>query len=494
MHLGDQLGGDAAQVDFRIHQHGFLQGLVVQRPVGDFGEAGLQAGEVVRLDGEAGGGGVPAVPHQQIGALVEGAGDVEFRDAAPGAFGDARSSPRHQRGTVKLVGQARGNQPDHPFVEAGVGDEVEGRQLPVFQYLAARLFHKLPGHVLPFGVDVSQFLGQLACLPRVAGGEEAVGEAGVRQPSGGVEARAEDEADAAGRDVARRKVAFLNEGVQSHAPGLVDLAQPALHQRAIFAQQRDHVGDGANGNQVEEGIILQGGDGGALRGNGLSQCLHQFEGHAHARQLAEGVLVIGAFGVDDRRRRGEHVVPRRVGGDVVVVGDDELQAQAVAVSHFFHGADAAVHRDNQRRPLLCQRGDGFLVQPVPLVKAVGDVGANVGAQSLKRLHHQHGGGDAVGIVIPIDHNRRVVLNGRQEVRHRFGHVFEEIGVVRLLALQKGMHFIGAVNAPVVQKLYHQTGNVGELGEVSFGCAGEDFPACGRCGHGNGSTGLIRGVL
>ena len=51
---------------------------------GDFLHALDQLGQVLVAHGEAGCGGMPAVVHHQVGALVQGVGDMKFGDTAAG--------------------------------------------------------------------------------------------------------------------------------------------------------------------------------------------------------------------------------------------------------------------------------------------------------------------------------------------------------------------------------------------------------------------------
>ena len=62
---------------------------------------------------------------------------------------------------------------------------------------------------------------------------------------------------------------------------------------------------------------------------------------------------------------------------LVMVGDDQVDAQLPAQGRFFYGGDAAVDRDDEPHMLRVQPGNGVAVQAVALFQTAGDVVAAV---------------------------------------------------------------------------------------------------------------------
>ncbi len=71
---------------------------------------------------------------------------------------------------------------------------------------------------------------------------------------------------------------------------------------------------------------------------------------------------------------------------------------------FHGGANTAVHRDDETYLFLCKDIQGFVVQPVPFIKTVGDVCPGFSPHLLEHLDQQCSCSYAIHIVIAVNHN------------------------------------------------------------------------------------------
>jgi hypothetical protein len=100
-----------------------------------------------------------------------------------------------------------------------------------------------------------------------------------------------------------------------------------------------------------------------------------------------------------------------------------------------------------------QRPQRLDVQPVAFVNAVGDVRGHVRAQRPKRLDEQRSAGHAVGVEVPVDHNRLAALDRLADAPYRLRHAGQREGVVRQpVAVEKGAGLVGRVLPAIVEHL------------------------------------------
>ena len=99
----------------------------------------------------------------------------------------------------------------------------------------------------------------------VAGEEELDYVAGDVHAAGGVDAGGEAEAyfDGGGRAV-EGDLGDLHEGAEAGLDGVAELAEAEGDDGAVFAGERDGVGDGGDGDELEEGGDELGADAGQL--------------------------------------------------------------------------------------------------------------------------------------------------------------------------------------------------------------------------------------
>jgi hypothetical protein len=108
------------------------------------------------------------------------------------------------------------------------------------------------------------------------------------------------------------------------------------------------------------------------------------------------------------------------GAEVVMVGNDELQAQVARGLRLGGAGDAAIDRDDHGRAALGQRGEGLAVEPVALVQPMRHVVADLGAGEPQRLPKDRRAAYAVGIVVAVDDDGPPLVN---RVAHALGGLF-----------------------------------------------------------------------
>ncbi len=154
----------------------------------------------------------------------------------------------------------------------------------------------------------------------------------------------------------------------------------------------------------------------------------EFVRDSGAAEFSEGVLRVWTARVDDREGVG-HV------GDVcrwiVVVGDDEVDAELFGFGCGVDGGDSAVDGDDDLCSGLCECFDCRFVEAVAFFDAVGDVGGDlcVWSDDSQHVDEDRGGGDAIDIVISEDDDGFIVGDGVEDALSGFIEVGDQRRVV-----------------------------------------------------------------
>ena len=144
--------------------------------------------------------------------------------------------------------------------------------------------------------------------------------------------------------------------------------------------------------------------------------------------MLKGIGAIPPAGVHHRCGRGKLLFA------LVVVGDDDVQPQALGVLSLLDGGDAAVYSDDDRRALFSQPLHRPLVQAVALLQTIGDIGQNFATLAAEEIGKQTGGGNAVHIIIPIDGDGLALLQSGLQPFDGLVHVGHLHRVMKLLPL------------------------------------------------------------
>ena len=264
---------------------------------------------------------------------------------------------------------------------------------------------------------IVQLLRQVARLEQIIGDQQFIGLQGRFKPPGSVQARPQPEANIHSIDPAQIHPGRLRQREQSLPLREAHLAQPLPHHHAVFTGQRHHVRHGAQRHQVQP-LFRQH----AFHRAVLQQSLGDLVRQPNAGQVLFRVRVVVAL-LANHRQRIRQLILRHV-----VVADDQIQAQRAGVFGLARRADAAVHRQHHAETALRQHIQGFIVQAVAFIEAVGDVRLGVAAQGTQHLHHQGGRGHPVHVVIAVDRHGLAAVDGAPEPLHRPVHIHQQKGI------------------------------------------------------------------
>ena len=124
--------------------------------------------------------------------------------------------------------------------------------------------------------------------------------------------------------------------------------------------------------------------------------LHQLQRDADAGEILVRIGAVVALRIDDRARI------RQLGVRLVMVGDDQIDAELTRPARRLRRADAAVDRDDQLHAFGVQAIDRAGLQAVAVGQPFGNEMADVGAEQLERAPQNHRRGDAVDVVVAVD--------------------------------------------------------------------------------------------
>ena len=115
-------------------------------------------------------------------------------------------------------------------------------------------------------------------------------------------------------------------------------------------------------------------------------------------RFLSGYAAVVPLRVDHRERA------RQLDVRLVMVGDDEIDAELARPPRRVHAADAAVHRDDEPGALGVQAFERRRLQAVAVAQPFGNEVDDVGAEQLERPAQDDGRGDAVHVVIAVHRN------------------------------------------------------------------------------------------
>ena len=349
-----------------------------------------EGGKLFPADVQPGGKRVAAEALQMLAAGGKRLIQVESAAAAAGPLPALAVEADHHRGDPVLIGKPRGGNPDHALMPAVRGQHDGPVRRDPLQ-LGLRILPDFIFDFLPLAVQLAQLFGKAFGLMQVRAEQQLFRFFRLAEAARRVQTRGHRKADIAGGRPARRRTGLGHHGLEAGPRVLFQLFQAFPDKIAVFAVQRHHVGDGADGNQV--GISAQHAE--RVRAAGAGQ----LEGDADTGQLRIRIGILGPFGIDNRAG-----LRQRAAAALVVIGDDQVQPDAAGKVRFLHGRNAAVHRDHQAAspvPELLQRG---CVQPVAFLIPVRDIPAAWNAAASQIIGEKAGSRDAVYIVVSVNRN------------------------------------------------------------------------------------------
>jgi len=333
------------------------------------------------------------------------------------------------------------------------------------------------------GVELVEIVGELDGAGGVLGHEQldAVGRGG--HPAGGVEPGPELEGHVLAVD--SRGVGQAGELDQPREAGAApraDVLQAMLHEQAVLVDERHHVGDRAEGGEADrpQERLAEPGRDAACSAGPRGDRPGELEGHAGAAEVAEGIRGAGEPRVD------EHVGRGKLLGEVVVVGDDQLEAEPASPFRLRGRGDAAVDRDHEVRAVGGELLEGLGVEAVALVLAAGHVPGGLGVEGLEAADEDRRRAHAVGVVVAVDHDLPAGLHRGQDAVGRLGHAGKRLGIteVREGAREKRLHRTRIRDTAGGEQRRDEARHAGRPLQCRHGgsVVGTDVPALGHRGN------------
>src|SRR5689334_21006268 len=96
---------------------------------------------------------------------------------------------------------------------------------------------------------------------------------------------------------------------------------------------------------------------------------------------------------------------------LVVIGDDQFHAAAGEGFGLVNCSDAAIDADNQLGAVFDELSQRFGVEAVAFFQSLGNVVVHIAAQQRDGVPENRGGGDAIDVVIAVDHNFFAIAYG-----------------------------------------------------------------------------------
>ena len=167
----------------------------------------------------------------------------------------------------------------------------------------------------------------------------------------------------------------------------------------------------------------------------------------------------------------------------MVVGDDEVEAEAARGFSFSEGAHAGVDRDDDADTVGVSRFKDARLHAVAVTEAMGNVKADVTTEHFDRGFEQDDSDRAINVVVAIKENGLARGDGAFEAINGGRHAEHEKGIVevRRLGIEEGESLSGGVDAARDEQLgenKRQTRFAGERGGCFGVWLGED-PTLGR---------------
>ena len=217
---------------------------------------------------------------------------------------------------------------------------------------------------------------------------------GITDAAGGVQPRREDEPDVPRPQRPAREARGLDQRAQPRPARVGEHLEPVAHEDAVFARQRDDVGDGGEGDVVEEmqrQVLRQ--------GQRLHEGLGELERDPGAAQILVGGGTVGA-------PRVEHGAGRRqlVAGQVVI-GDDHLDPGGPCRPDGCDGGDAAVAGDDEARPHPLGGRQPGGPEVVAVAEAVGDERLDGRAGGAQHARQHRRSALTVHVVVAVHEDR-----------------------------------------------------------------------------------------
>ena len=432
-------------------------------------QAALQFGKFFRGKREAHGEGVAAEAGEEVGAGFDGGEQRESVDGAAGAVG-MPSGPSSMLMTMAgLAVRSTTREARMPMTpRCQPSPSMTRRRSAAISESAARRASMVVSAAASTSrrsrLSRSNLLASSVGAVRVARGEKLDDFRGDVHAAGGVDARREAKGDVEAGELLGRGIerGRGKERAETGAHGPAQLLQSNCRDGAIFAAQRNRVGDGGDGCHFEE--AGQGFFARPLRLAAFEQRLRQLERDGRAAKDFLRIRASRLIRVEDGEGSGERVA----GGRQVMVGDDQIQTQPPRGFRFGKGAHAGVDGDHDANAVGVRSFKHARLHAVAFAEAVRHVETCFTAEHLDGGLEQDHGDSAVHIVVAVKKNGLARGDGAFEPLDGRGHAEHEKGIMEMrgLGIEEGEGLGGLGDAAGDEQLgenQRQAGFAGESG-------------------------------
>ncbi len=248
-------------------------------------------------------------------------------------------------------------------------------------------------------------------------------EIGAPDPPAGIDARSQHEAE-----MPRLRRPGEPRGIDQRrepdplAPPHRD--QPLGDEGAVEADERHHVGDGAERDEIDEVEQVRLGPRRIPEAAPAQLAIDRDDGQEHEAdggEMAERGEIVVAVRIDDRRL-GQLLV------GLVMVDDDGVEAEPRGLRERLEARRAAVDGDEELRAALGEPTDRLDVRPVALEDAVGNMEQRIEAAAAQEAREQRRRGRAVDVIVAEDGDGLAALHRIGDPGRRHRHVGEDVRV------------------------------------------------------------------
>ncbi len=293
----------------------------------------------VRVEREADRLGMPSVDGKVIGAGVQPLHDVVSGDTPARSLGHPFSDAEEDRGAVVALDEPGGDDAHHPLVPVLAGEDDDRRRWTGALDALDSLLEDLSLHVLARAVQLVKLLGQRGRLLFVFGEQQAQRRRRIGQPAGRVQTGSQAVGDGS-RVGGAGAAGYPGESPQTDALPDGDELEALANVVAVLTRQRGQIGDGTDGDQVEQTFELFRQPVGCSPPPPDVKPMQHLERQADA---AEGPVRVLARHLVDEMTIGED------GPRLMVIDHHDVQTALPCERDFVRVVDTAVHGDEQTR-------------------------------------------------------------------------------------------------------------------------------------------------
>ena len=304
----------------------------------------------------------------------------------------------------------------------------------------------------PLGVEFVEPDRERTDLVRIVARQQTRAKIGLADAAAGIDPRAQQESEMIGfrrflqaRDVGERR-----------QPGIAALRhdlKAGADQRAVDAEQRDHVTDRAQGHEIEPlpkiGLRPRRAVPASLAQGAIDTHGEQ-ERDANRGEMLVRAGIVDPVGIDHRHRLRQRDLRH------MVVDHDEIESGAPRLGQRLEGGDAAIDRDDDGSAVLPDLQQRRRIGAVPLLATVRNVDADIAADGPEETQQQRRGGGAIDIVVAEHDDALARLDGPHEAPDGRVHVLQMRGIGQELAQRRFEKVGNRLEADVARR--QQTAN------------------------------------